>query len=136
MAGLGDLSLASVVYSGDCLHAYVFGRDGGLSKVNLLTQKLEARVMQAGNSIGGAISADGTLVAAQNYTPGGVKVFNAKTLALVADIPAEYAPGKLTRVVVPLVPPPAWAGSELRRSAAQAPDRNMEWLDIGGWLSG
>jgi len=55
--------------------------------------------MQAGNSIGGAISSDGTLVAAQNYAPGGVKVFDAKTLALVADIPAEYAPGKLSRVV-------------------------------------
>jgi len=55
--------------------------------------------MQAGNSIGGAISADGTLVAAQNYTPGGVKVFDARTLELVADIPAEYAPGKLSRVV-------------------------------------
>ena len=55
--------------------------------------------MQAGNAIGGAISADGTLVAAQNYTPGGVKVFDAATLALLADIPAEYAPGRLSRVV-------------------------------------
>jgi protein NirF len=103
VAGLGDLSHASVVYSRDGLHAYVFGRDGGLSKVNLLTQRLEARVMQAGNAIGGAISADGTLVAAQNYTPGGVKVFDAQTLALVADIPAVIdpigAPGKLSRVV-------------------------------------
>ena len=48
--------------------------------------------MQAGNSIGGAISQDGSLVAAQNYTPGGVKVFDAQSLALVADIPAEHAP--------------------------------------------
>ena len=97
--GLGDLSHASVVFSRDGLHAYVFGRDGALTRVNLLTRRIEARVMQAGNSIGGAISADGTLVAAQNYTPGGVKVFDARTLELVADIPAEYAPGKLSRVV-------------------------------------
>jgi len=97
--GLGDLSHASVVFSRDGASAYVFGRDGGLSRVNLLSRRIEARVMQAGNSIGGAISADGTLVAAQNYTPGGVKVFDAKTLALVADIPAEHAPGKLSRVV-------------------------------------
>lgn len=97
--GLGDLSHASVVFSRDGLFAYVFGRDGGLTKVNLLTQRITARVMQAGNSIGGAVSADGALVAAQNYTPGGVKVFDARTLALVADIPAEYAPGKLSRVV-------------------------------------
>ncbi len=99
VAGLGDLSHASVVYSRDGLYAYVFGRDGALSKVNLLTQQLEARVLQAGNSIGGAISADGRLVAAQNYTPGGVKVFDAATLALVADLPAEYESGKRSRVV-------------------------------------
>jgi protein NirF len=97
--GLGDLSHASVVFSRDASSAYVFGRDGALTRVNLLTRRIEARVMQAGNSIGGAISADGTLVAAQNYTPGGVKVFDARTLELVADIPAEYAPGKLSRVV-------------------------------------
>ncbi len=99
VTGLGDLSHASVVFSRDGLFAYVFGRDGGLSKVNLLTRRIEARVMQAGNSIGGAISADGTLVAAQNYTPGGVKVFDARTLQLLADIPAEYGDGKRSRVV-------------------------------------
>jgi protein NirF len=99
VSGLGDLSHASVVFSRDGLHAYVFGRDGGLTQVNLLEQRITRRVMQAGNSIGGAISADGTLVAAQNYKPGGVKVFDARTLELVADLPAEYAPGKLSRVV-------------------------------------
>jgi protein NirF len=97
--GLGDLSHASVVFSRDGLYAYVFGRDGGLTQVNLLEQRITRRVMQAGNSIGGAISADGTLVAAQNYQPGGVKVFDARTLERVADIPAEFAPGKLSRVV-------------------------------------
>ena len=99
VTGLGDLSHASVVFSRDGLHAYVFGRDGGLSKVDLLQRRLVARVMQAGNSIGGAISADGTLVAAQNYTPGGVKVFDARTLTLLADIPAEYGAAKPSRVV-------------------------------------
>lgn len=97
--GLGDLSHASVVYARDGARAYVFGRDGALTRVNLLTQHIEARVQQAGNSIGGAISQDGRLVAAQNYQPGGIKVFDAETLALVADIPAEYAPGQRSRVV-------------------------------------
>jgi len=97
--GLGDLSHASVVFSRDGLFAYVFGRDGGLTQVNLLERRITRRVMQAGNSIGGAISADGSLVASQNYTPGGVKVFDAHTLELVADVPAEYAPGKLSKVV-------------------------------------
>ena len=40
---------------------------------NLEKEYIKARVQQAGNSIGGAISADGALVAAQNYVPGGVK---------------------------------------------------------------
>ncbi|MEW6703834.1 MAG: cytochrome D1 domain-containing protein [Pseudomonadota bacterium] len=101
--GLGDLSHASIVYARDGAQAYVFGRDGALTKVNLLTRRIEARVQQAGNSIGGAISQDGTLVAAQNYVPGGIKVFDAQTLALVADIPATYegADGKpaVSRVV-------------------------------------
>jgi len=99
IAGLGDLSHASVVYSRDGRYAYVFGRDGGLTKVDLLKRVIDKRIMQAGNSIGGAISQDGRYVAAQNYTPGGVKVFNSATLALVADIPAAYGDGQLSKVV-------------------------------------
>ena len=86
--GLGDLSHASLTYSPDERFAYVFGRDGGLTKVDILTRAVVARTVQAGNSIGGAISDDGRLVAVSNYEPGGVKVFDADTLALVADIPA------------------------------------------------
>lgn len=86
--GLGDLSHASLTYSPDERFAYVFGRDGGLSKVDLLSRSVVGRTVQAGNSIGGAISDDGKLVAVSNYEPGGVKVFDADTLALVADIPA------------------------------------------------
>jgi len=89
VTGLGDLSHASVVFSRDERYAYVFGRDGGLSKVDMLKFRLAGRVMQAGNSIGGAISQDGRLVAVSNYTPGGVRVFDAETLELVADIPTE-----------------------------------------------
>ncbi len=99
VAGLGDLSHAAVVYSRDGRYAYVFGRDGGLSKVDLLTQRLEKRIVQAGNSIGGAISQDGKLIAAQNYTPGGVRIFSAATLELLADLPASYGEGKLSKVV-------------------------------------
>ncbi|WP_425073343.1 cytochrome D1 domain-containing protein [Sagittula sp. S175] len=87
--GLGDLSHASMTYSPDERFAYVFGRDGGLTKVDMIARQVVARTIQAGNSIGGAISDDGALVAVSNYTPGGVKVFDADTLALVADIPAQ-----------------------------------------------
>jgi protein NirF len=88
--GLGDLSHASLVYSRDGRYAYVFGRDGGLSKVDVLKGVIEKRIVQAGNSIGGAISQDGKLIAAQNYTPGGVRVFDADTLELLADVPASF----------------------------------------------
>ena len=85
--GLGDLSHASLVYSPDQRFAYVFGRDGGLTKVDIVTRQIANRVVQSGNAIGGAISDDGTLVAVSNYEPGGVRVFDTDTLDLVADIP-------------------------------------------------
>ncbi|HYD32357.1 MAG TPA: cytochrome D1 domain-containing protein [Azospirillaceae bacterium] len=84
---LGDLSHASAVFSRDGRFAYVFGRDGGLTKVDLLEARVVRRIVQAGNSIGGAISQDGRLVAVSNYEPGGVRVFDAGTLDPVADIP-------------------------------------------------
>ncbi len=97
--GLGDLSHASVVFSRDERFAYVFGRDGGLSKVDLLAQRLAKRVVQAGNAIGGAISEDGQLVAVSNYDPGGIKVFDAQSLTLICDIPAEYGGGNRSKTV-------------------------------------
>ena len=97
--GLGDLSHASVVFSRDARHAFVFGRDGGLTRVDLLSGTLDKPILQSGHSIGGAISQDGRLLAMSNYEPGGVRVFDAATLAPVADIPAEYAPGKFSKVI-------------------------------------
>ena len=106
IAGLGDLSHASVVFSRDSRYGYVFGRDGGLTKVDLLKGRIVKRVMQAGNSIGGAISQDGSLIAVSNYKPGGVKVFDAETLALIADIPAAYGGNGDRSKVVGLVDAP------------------------------
>ena len=103
---LGDLSHASVVYSRDARFAYVFGRDGGLSKVDILKAEISARILQSGNSIGGAISQDGRLVAVSNYEPGGVKVFDADTLALVADIPATFGDNQQRSKVIGLVDAP------------------------------
>ena len=98
--GLGDLSHASVVFSRDARYAYVFGRDGGLTKVDLLTGSIVKRVIQSGNAIGGAISQDGALIAAANYTPGGVKFFDADSLELVSEIPARSeVTGQLSKVV-------------------------------------
>jgi len=87
IGGLGDLSHASAVFSRDGRYAYVFGRDGGLTKVDLLRARIEHRVIQAGNSIGGAISQDGRVVAVANYTPGGVRLFDARTLEPLSEVP-------------------------------------------------
>ena len=106
VAGLGDLSHATIVYSRDSRFAYVFGRDGGLTKIDILDAKITARILQSGNSIGGAISQDGRLVAVSNYTPGGVKVFDADTLQLVADIPATYGTDQQRSKVIGLVDAP------------------------------
>jgi len=99
VTGLGDLSHASMVFSRDERYAFVFGRDGGLTKVDVLEGRIVKRVIQGGNSIGGAISQDGRLVAVANYEPGGVRVFDVDTLALVADIPAIGADGKQSKVI-------------------------------------
>ena len=100
ITGLGDLSHAALVYSRDARYAFVFGRDGGLSKIDLATRKTVARTMQAGNSIGGAISRDGRVVAVANYEPGGVKLFDTDTLEQLAEIPSAYgSEGKRSKVV-------------------------------------
>ena len=99
ISDLGDLSHASVVFSRDQRYAFIFGRDGGLTKIDLLQDKVARRIVQAGNSIGGAISQDGRLIAVSNYSPGGIKIFSTESLQLVADIPAEYGDHKLSKVV-------------------------------------
>jgi protein NirF len=100
VSGLGDLSHATAVYSRDGRYAYVFGRDGGLTKVDMLRARIAARVVQSGNSIGGAISQDGRVIAVANYTPGGVRLFDSATLAPLADIPASYGDGTRRSKVV------------------------------------
>lgn len=98
--GLGDLSHAAAVFSRDQRYAYVFGRDGGLTKVDLLTRQIVKRIIQAGNSIGGAISQDGRVVAAQNYEPGGVKFFDADSLELLSEISTfDEKAGRASKVV-------------------------------------
>lgn len=97
--GLGDLSHASAVISRDARFAYVFGRDGGLSQVDLLGCRLAERVIQAGNSIGGAISQDGKVVAVSNYEPGGVKLFDSATLEPLADVSSKAIVGGASKTV-------------------------------------
>ena len=101
ISGLGDLSHASLVYSRDGRYAYVFGRDGGMTKVDLLRARIEKRIVQSGNAIGGAISQDGKLVVAANYKPGGIRIFDSASLEMLSEVPTDSkvvgiadAPGK------------------------------------------
>ena len=138
--GLGDLSHASAVYSRDGRYAYVFGRDGGLTRVDILSMKIDKRVIQSGNSIGGAISQDGRLVAVSNYEPGGVKIFDAATLELVADIPAVYGNDRQLSKVIGLVDAPGqkfifslWDAGEIWVADLSSPAKPVirKFKDIG-----
>ena len=104
--GLGDLSHASAVFSRDARYAFVFGRDGGLTKIDLLKGEISHRVIQSGNSIGGAISQDGRYIAVSNYEPGGVNIFSVEDLSVVAKIPATYGESNMTSKTVGLVDAP------------------------------
>ena len=106
VTGLGDLSHATAVYSRDGRYAYLFGRDGGLTKVDMLRAAIDARVVQAGNSIGGAISQDGRVIAVANYEPGGVRLFDSATLAPLGDIPTTWGDGTQRSKVVGIADAP------------------------------
>ena len=96
---LGDLSHASAVFSRDERFAYVFGRDGALTKVDLIEARIVERVVQAGNSIGGAISDDGRLIAVANYEPGGIKLFDSASLAELGEIATHYGAEQRSKTV-------------------------------------
>ncbi len=119
--GLGDLSHATAVFGPSERYAYVFGRDGGLTKVDMLACRIDKRVVQAGNAIGGAISDDGALIVASNYTPGGIKVFDADDLSELASVPAVGLGGKQSKTVG-LVDLPG------RRFAYALYDANEIWI--------
>ena len=104
--GLGDLSHAAAVYSRDGRYAYVFGRDGGLTKVDMLRARIVRRVVQAGNAIGGAISTDGRIIAVANYEPGGIRLFDAATLEALAEVPTAWGDGSQRAKVVGIADAP------------------------------
>ncbi len=128
--GLGDLSHASLVYARNERFAYLFGRDGGLSKIDILEARVDRRVIQAGNAIGGAISDDGSLIAVSNYEPGGVRVFDADTLEPLCEIAADTGAEKRSKTVG-LVDAPG------RRFVYTLYDAGEIWIaDFAGWSGG
>ncbi|CBE69460.1 MAG: protein nirF [Candidatus Methylomirabilis oxygeniifera] len=90
ISGLGNLTHATVKFSPDARYAYVIGRTGEVSKIDLLTLKLVKQVNAGKLSVGGVVSQDGKYVALSNYVPGEVRILDADTLELVKTIPALY----------------------------------------------
>jgi len=87
--GLGNLRHGSMVFSRDGRYAYVIGREGNLSKVDLIELKLAATAKTGENAIGVAISRDNKYIMVCNYQPGSVVILDAVTLEKVKEIPAE-----------------------------------------------
>lgn len=106
--GLGNLTHATMVFSRDARYAYVIGRDGTLSKVDLINLKIDAQAKAGEDSIGIAISRDNRYLMVCNYRPGGVAILASDTLKIVKEIPAEIQgpEGKaFSRTVGPLDTP-------------------------------
>ena len=86
--GLGNLRHASMVFSRDGRFAYIIGRDGTLSKIDLILMKVDRKTKVAENSIGIAISRDNRYIMVCNYQPGGVSIVDSDTLESVKEISA------------------------------------------------
>ena len=91
VAGLGNLTHATVKFSRDGRFAYVLGREAVVSKIDLHTLRLVKQVTAGQWSIGGVMTADGKHLALSNYAPGEVRLLDADTLETVKVIPAERA---------------------------------------------
>jgi protein NirF len=97
--GLGDLSHASVVFSRDARYAFVFGRDGGLTKVDLLQAKIVGRVCRRATRS----AARSRTMAASSWRRttrrAASRPSTPNTLELVADVPAITEDGTRSKVV-------------------------------------
>jgi len=97
--GLGNLTHATMVFSRDGRYAYVIGREGNLTKVDLIYLKVAGSVKVGENSIGVAISRDNKYLMVCSYKPGSVFIIDAATLNVLKEIPAEreYPDGRAVR---------------------------------------
>jgi hypothetical protein len=85
-------------YSRDGRYAYVFGRDGGLTKIDLL----EARSSSAccSRATPSAVRSRRTAASSsRRTTPRAASRPSTGTLELLSEVPAEYAPGSFSKVV-------------------------------------
>lgn len=105
VGNLGNMRHGVMTFSRDGRYAYVIGRDGTLSKVDLIRLSLEKQVKVGENSIGIAISRDSKYIMVCNYQPGGVVIVNADSLDKVKEIPAEKIKDDGTKLISRTVGP-------------------------------
>jgi protein NirF len=97
ITGLGNMRHAILAFSPDLKFGYVATRSGKLSRIDLETLERSGDVYTSHNSIDIAISQDGRFIATAEYAPGGLTILDARTLEVVARIPADRS--RVTGVV-------------------------------------
>lgn len=88
ITGLGNMRHATMTFAPDLRSGFVATRSGRLSRIDLEKVKRTTDVEVSKNSIDLAISQDGRFVATAEYTPGGVTILDARTMAVVKRLPA------------------------------------------------
>lgn len=105
VGGLGNLRHASAVFSRDGRFVYLIGRDGTLSKIDLILMRLDRKAKVGENSIGIAVSRNGRYLMVCNYQPGGVVILDSDSLELVKEIPAKSVTADGTKLLSRTVGP-------------------------------
>lgn len=96
-----NLRHATMVFDPALRYGYVATRDGRLNRVNIQTGEMAGFVRTSKNSIGLAISQDGSVVAVSEYEPGSVTLVRTDSFEVFQRIPARISGGgtkKISRV--------------------------------------
>jgi protein NirF len=84
---------ATMTFSPDLRWGYVATRSGKVSRIDLQKGVRAGDVAASMNSIDIAISQDGRFIATAEYSPGGVTIMDAQSLAVVKRLPAVVEKG-------------------------------------------
>jgi protein NirF len=83
IAGLGDLSHATMTFTPDLRSGFLATRGGEVTRIDLEKVEAAGEVLTSRNSIDNAISQDGRYLAVAEYAPGGVTILDARDLRVL-----------------------------------------------------
>ena len=89
ITGLGNLRHATMIFTPDLRYGFLSTRSGKISRIDLATLRPSGEVKASDNSIDNAISHDGRFIATAEYSPGGVTIIDAESLAVVKRLDAQ-----------------------------------------------